>query len=357
MFNNTLYKRSNSKIFEKIDNKSNDPNLSIEYFKEQVSFYNDLNFKNKIKVKDLLFSLIEYKEEKIIKNDSSLCLNIGFKLSENSNNNLYTTKIITNIILQLKDKNIISSYNFNFHFNSVKISEEYYDGYIVIGNEPHNYLKDLYNEYQLFKTMAFKKDNNLSWDIFFNKIFYVNAYNNKEIIIDNKRDFYNQATLTPSSSLIVGTNNYEKNIKFDFFDELIASEKCKRENKQFTIFYYCYKNRLTKADLEKFPTLSFFNAELYYIFELNYEDLFLENNNLIYFLIIFYDFPLKVQNYFLDYISRWEIGTPFIKKYFFTYDYDNKYIGFYDNKKIISNNKKYYKTKKIIKIIIVIIVL
>ena len=101
MFNNTLYKRSNSKTFEKIDNKSNDPNLSIEYFKEQVSFYNDLNFKNKIKVKDLLFSLIEYKEEKIIKNDSSLCLNIGFKLSENSNNNLYTTKIITNIILQL----------------------------------------------------------------------------------------------------------------------------------------------------------------------------------------------------------------------------------------------------------------
>ena len=361
LFNDTLYKRSNSKTFEKLENIYNDPSLNKEYFKEQVLFYTDLNFKNKIKIKDLLFSLIEYRHEKIEKNDSSLCINIGFQLSENSKDDLYNKKLITNIVVQLKEKNIISSYNFNIHFNNFKINEENFDGFIVIGNEPHNYLKDLYNEYQLFKTLAFKKDKNLSWDIHFNKIFYKsqykNQYNSYEIIIDNQIDFYNQATLTPSSSLIVGTNNYEKKIKFDFFDELISLEKCKRENKKFTIIYYCYKNKITKEDLEKFPTLYFFNVELDYTFELNYEDLFLEKNDLIYFLVIFYDFPEDAQNYLWTYISRWEMGTPFMKKYFFTYDYDNKYIGFYNNKKIIQNKINNFKKKNKNNIIIIMLVI
>ena len=240
--------------------------------------------------------MIEYEKEKKYKKDDTLCLNIGFKLSEKDNENIYNKKNVTNIIMQLKEKNIISSYNFNLHFDVFKINGEIFDGFIVIGGEPHQYLKNSFNEYQLFKTLAFNKDNALSWDILFNKIFYLNSYKN-EIIINKKIEFYNQATLSPSSSLIVGTNNYE--------------------------------------------------------------DLFLEKNDLVYFLVIFYDFPEDAQNYLWAYISRWELGTPFMKKYFFTYDYDNKYIGFYNNKKIIQNNYNNLKTNNrnnILKIAICIII-
>ena len=222
---------------------------------------------------------------------------------------------------------------------------------------PHQYLKNQYNEYQLFRTLAYKKDYVLSWDIHFNKIYYLNAFNNMEIIVDKKIDFYNQATLQPSSSLIVGTNDYEKNIKFDFFNELIIMGKCKRENKNYTIFYYCYKDKLVKENLEKFPTLYFSNVELNYEFELDYNDLFYEKDNLIYFLIIFYDFPVEAQRYFLTYISRWELGTPFMKKYFFTYDYDNKYIGFYNNKISIQNRYNKYKNPNTNSLILIAIIL
>ena len=90
--------------------------------------------------------------------------------------------------------------------------------------------------------------------------------------------------------------------------------------------------------MKKFPTLYFYNSELNYTFELTYKDLFFEKGNFIYFYIIFYDFPEDAQNYYWSFISRWELGMPFLKKYFFTYDYDGKCIGYYNEKKIIINN-------------------
>ena len=331
-FNKTLYNRNNSKTFELIDYKN--PNRKVLYLKEQVTFYNDINFKNIIKVKDLLFTFIEPQKKK---KEEDLCTNIGLQLHDNLDKKIYDKEINTNIIMQLKQKNIISSYSFNIHFQLFEINKENFDGFLILGEEPHQYLKNSYNEYQLFKTLAFKKDKALSWDMHFNKVYYLRA-KNFEKITDKNSDFYNQGTLNPNSNLIIGTLNYELNIKFDYFYKLLMEGKCVREINHYTIFYYCYKNKITKEDIENFPTLYFSNLELDYEFELNYKDLFIENGNLIYFLIIFYDFPEDFQNYFWSFISRWEFGLPFMKKYFFTYDYDGKYIGFYNNKKLITNN-------------------
>lgn len=328
----TLYKINTSKTFRTI-------NLSrkVQYFKEQISFYTDLNFKNAIKVEDLIFNFVESGRKTKEVNDDSLCVNIGLKLSENTDRIKYDIDLETNLIKQLKQKNLISTYSFNIHFQKIIINEEDFDGFIVIGSEPHQYLKNNYNEQQLFKTLAFKKDKELSWDMHFNKIFYLRG-TNFEKIIDKNIDFYNQGTISPSSSLIVGTLKYEENIKYDYFHELISYGKCIRESKEFSIFYYCYKNKTNEEDLKKFPTLFFYNSELNYTFELTYKDLFFEKGDFIYFYIIFYDFPEDAQNYYWSYISRWELGMPFLKKYFFTYDYDEKYIGFYNDKKIIINN-------------------
>jgi len=328
----SLYKMNTSKTFKPIN-----PSGKVQYFKEQVSFYTDLNFKNIIKVNDLVLSFVENSRNKKENDDTSLCINIGFKLSDNSNIIKYGIGLETNLLKQLKLKNIISTYSFNIHFQRIEINKEDFDGFIILGNEPHQYLKNSYNEQRLFKTLTFKKDSESSWDMHFNKVFYLRG-TDFEKVINKNIDFYNQGTLSPSSSLIVGTLNYEENIKYDFFQELISYGKCTRVSKQFSIFYYCYKNKTSEEDLKKFPTLYFYNSELNYTFELTYKDLFFEKGNFIYFYIIFYDFPEDAQNYYWSFISRWELGMPFLKKYFFTYDYDGKCIGYYNEKKIIINN-------------------
>ena len=333
LFSNTLYKRENSKTFKKIEKEKDDTTTLKEYFKESIKLYSDKDFKNLITIKELNFSLYETKEEKLKEKDGSLVINLGLKLYENDIYNAYTSKIYTNIITQLKHKGIISSYNFNFHFNPLKLNNDLYDGILIIGNEPHQYLKDSYNEMQLFKTRACRRDRQLSWDIYFNKIFY--KYNGEEKILDKGIEYYNEASLTPSSGIIEGTMTYERNIRNNYFSQLIKEKKCFRIYKDYSIFYYCDKNKINKKDLESFPTLYFSNLELNQIFELDYNDLFLLNDNIYYFLIYFYDYPEEIKNEFDEYVSRWDLGTPFLKKYFFTYDYDNKYIGFYNNNTII----------------------
>ena len=169
----------------------------------------------------------------------------------------------------------------------------------------------------------------LSWDIYFNKIYY--KLNNEEFILDKDVEYFNQASLTPSSGIIEGTITYERNINKIFFSKLIKEKKCHKLYENNHIFYYCDKNKMNEQEIKNFPSLYFSNIELNYIFELNYQDLFLEKDNILYFLVIFYDYPHEMQTYFDEYISRWDLGIPFLKKYFFTFDYDNKYIGFYNN--------------------------
>ena len=169
----------------------------------------------------------------------------------------------------------------------------------------------------------------LSWDVYFNKIYY--KLNDKEYILDKGVEYFNQASLTPSSGTIEGTITYERNINKNFFSKLIQEKKCHKISENNYIFYYCDKDKINEHEIKNFPILYFSNIELNYTFELNYKDLFLEKNNILYFLVIFYDYPQEIQISFDEYVSRWDLGIPFLKKYFFTFDYDNKYIGFYNN--------------------------
>ena len=332
LFSNTLYERDKSKTYKKLDIKeSNNNTLPLkQYLQEQIKLYNDINLKNMITISDLNFSLFETKSDT---DESSLCFNIGFKLPEKVDEG---QNINTNIIPQLKRKNLISSYNFNFHFNQINIDGVLYDGYIIIGNEPHQYLKNSYNELQLYKTKVYKRDSVLSWIIYFNKIFF--TFDGKEYIMDAGIEYFNEAALTPNRGIIEGTVTYERNIKKYFFTELIKEKKCNRIYKDYYIYYYCYKDRISLDDLKRFPSLYFSSVELDFVFELDYKDLFLEKGEYIYFLIITYDYPSEIQEYFDEYVSKWDLGMTFLKKYFFTFDYDNKYIGFYNTNISIPNS-------------------
>ena len=82
----------------------------------------------------------------------------------------------------------------------------------------------------------------------------------------------------------------------------------------------CDKNRFDK---KSFPGLKFFNSEMNINFELNYEDLFYEYENKIYFLVIFPVYEITVE--------YWLVGKPFIKKYKLFLDKDKKTVGLYLN--------------------------
>ena len=156
LISNTLYRRNKSKTYKEIILEQNNKTSPYKhYFKEQIKLYNDMDFKNLITVEELNFSLFQVKKNE---DENSFCFNIGFKLLENVDNQ---NDINTNLIVQLRQKKLISSYNFNFHYKDININGEIYNGYILIGEEPHNFLKNSYNELQLFKTKAVKRDNKL----------------------------------------------------------------------------------------------------------------------------------------------------------------------------------------------------
>ena len=97
----------------------------------------------------------------------------------------------------------------------------------------------------------------------------------------------------------------------------------------------------------KFPILKFSQKNFLYTFELNYEDLFKEKGDKLYFLIWFSSSKK----------TAWEIGFPFLKKYLFNYNYDNKLVSFY-NKIDESLDKEEFKINiKIRKIFIIFLLI
>ena len=71
-----------------------------------------------------------------------------------------------------------------------------------------------------------------------------------------------------------------------------------------------------------FPSVNFESNLLMYNFTLDADDLFIEENDYIFCLLYF------PQNTF---DKTWIMGKPFLKKYLFSINYDQKVISFYNN--------------------------
>ena len=135
-------------------------------------------------------------------------------------------------------------------------------------------------------------------------------------------------------------------INKNFFDKLLEEKKCFKNGIKYSYIYCENTKEIEEYIQNNFGVIYFINQELNYEFKLGYQDLFIKSNNKILFLII-------TQKDF----KRWTMGIPFLKKYFLTYDYDNKVIGFYKQ-----NDKKYIKRKdnlanNFIKIIFIVLLL
>ncbi len=218
-----------------------------------------------------------------------------------------------NLVKQLRQNKYTETYDWGLLFDEKNKNK----GVLLIGGQAHTYAPDKFNQSYLLNSVTLSKEIFDVWNLKFDKIYFMNK--NEEIQITD----YLRFTFNHESNLIEGTSSYEKLIKQNFFDALIEQGKCQMEKSQVSQrVYSCTNNEKIKEELRKnFPPLKIESKAYLKTFELNYDDLFLEKNDKIYFLIYF--------PYYMGF--SWNVGLPFLKKYFFSYNYDTNLISYYND--------------------------
>ena len=276
---------------------------------------------------------------------------IGIQNIEPEDKKIYSSY---NFFIQLKNSNTINKALIYFNFS------ENNNESIVIGEEPYEINPFLYSEQNKQKLeVDYILDNEIKqhdrgkyrWNLNISKVFYfkklpiqsnIDPYVEVSRKNTRKVDFF-QALLTPEETLIRGPFEYIQQIENDYFYDLFKENKCSKIN--FDRKYYIVCKKENKYLLEKtFPSLYFYSSKLNYMFNLNYNDLFIEKGEYLIFGIYFNYFETPV--FTGAFLSEWYFGKIFLKKYCFSFDFQNGEIAFYKENIIKKkNNKKEVKEK------------
>ena len=276
------------------------------YFKEdniaQETFYvySDLNLQNIKKIENIKFKY----EDKI--NEIYNCAKISLQIFKSNNNNF---------IFQLKKLGYIDNYSWTVKFIENNTN---YEGYLIIGDYPHTYESEIYDEMNLRSTL-----NNLAesgWNLEFKNIYFDNI----------SLTHYMTGIISFSTLGIIGTEEYKSKIGPYFFRNYIDKNICNEDSSSTHYFiYYCKSNLFNKTEISKFPTLKFYHYQYNYNFSFSGEDLFMESNGYYYFMIVFDRYNYR----------HWTLGKLFLQKYQLVYNPDSKTISYYIKKKDRSENE------------------
>lgn len=239
----------------------------------------------------------KYKEKKY----PYTCAYIGLKIPKYSSES--SSK---NLMLQLKQLRAINKHCFFIMYDNTDNDK----GKMVIGEYPDKYNPNNFKSYQLKTIYALDLQSNYNWHLKFNSIYFKN--NDKNISLNNY-----DSIIDLSSGLIFSTEEYINIIYSHFFENNIKKGLCEEKITNENIKYFICKSLEV---IQSFPTLYMRHTLLVYTFELNYNDLFKKMNDEYVFLIC-YDKKNK---------NEWKFGKPLLKKYLFFYNYDEKFIGFYN---------------------------
>ena len=258
----------------------------------------------------------------------------------------YKVEEYTNLIKQLKTKDIIGSYTFLIKYNN-KNEEK---GEIIMGGLPHEYDPEHYSEdYFIYDSIPIADSPPYNWHVTLNKIEYDNNSS-----IASKYAIYRHVAFSLDFGFILAHTRIKDYLDKNFFDNY--KDLCSEVTIDKYIGIYCQKEVV-----ENFKNLTFYLSEKYNNknnkIEFDYTDLFIkskDNPNIYYFQMIF----SKTSN-------RWVLGRPLFKKYPTIFDQDKKIIGFYLHTNDYSSNENINNEEKginwsliiIIFLVIVIIVL
>ena len=266
-------------------------------------FSKDTFFVDNQRIDNLTFILCtKSRDEEYKLFDGEIGLNLAYESPPN-----------TNFIEALKINEIIN----NYIYSIVYVNDE--EGFLLIGEYPHkiNLINNIYDKYSVFK------EENLFWvhseisknNYYYNLLFDKISYGSGEIYQAQR-----EGRISIDFNYILSTPQYYKLFKdifgrkcgpFNFGNDLQGFRCSKDINKELT------------------PEIKFYNKELNTTFILDYNDLYMEKDNYLYFLVV---------NYFDYEPGYWILGKPFLKKYLFLFDSDNKMIGFYKYSDKIDNN-------------------
>ena len=240
--------------------------------------------------------------------DAKKCGHMGL-LPPGISTGLTNSKI--NFIQQLKNKGIIDNYNWYIRFNKDKTGE------LVMGAAPHEVKPENYLEDDLYMTHATLMNDVFFWELKFSSIYLYDNISNKKYNLKPV-----DGLITINENFIYSNKEYFNNITSIYFEQYFNNNKCKIETIQKTydryFVIYCHQRNFTIDDLQKFPILSFQSSDLNFIFNFDYNDLFLKARDKYIFKVLYSgDF------------GHWKLGKTFLEKYQFVFNYDSKMFGFY----------------------------
>lgn len=301
------------------------------YVQDSFTFISDLeNQNNKITINNISFIYMpEASKNDLSKNKNKVCGIMGLSLKYY---NYCEDK--RNIIQNLNKLDIIHNYAYSIHYKDNN------NGFIIIGEEPHNVISNQFDEDILRRTNALSDGyDSIEWITEFTQI-YFNDNGVKKKLTEAKR-----AKLAIEINYMIGTNNYKKNIENSFFGKYLEKNICRYEKIENYRYYILFCDNEPFFDINSFPSIYFYHRIFNYTFELTKDDLFLKKNNKYIFLVFFSDYDIK---YYV-------LGKIFLKKYLFVFNQDTKTIGFYNNELKIEKNGKYSMFVKIVGVLVVII--
>ena len=282
---------------------------------------------------------------------------IGLQLLPKSNIPDATPTIERTFLERLKKKNLIQNYYWTIFYNSKGYKKEE-EGFILLGCLPHTldedlgyYKKGYFNEELKRKVNMPNLNPNIenSFDI---DLMYAYKGNDKNKTIE---DFpfgytdYKRIILDYNSGGVRAPYSLKK--YFDrVFEEFIINERCSNITvgtwNPFT-FYYCDndKNVISKIK-SNFPGINFRSHDLDTNFTIEADDLFVEENEYVFCLLYFQTNTGK----------NWVMGKPFLKKYSFTINHEEKYISFYHNNTVEESEKDESSKSKISTTVFVLVI-
>lgn len=233
--------------------------------------------------------------------------------------------------------------NLSKYIISFEFEENNNKGNLIFGDELFNYKNTKYFESQYIGSYSSQNH-----QIYFNEAKMILNSDNTNINISQGTNSIFDYNL----GFIIGLDNYKKIIDLYFFDDLLNKQICSYDNVHFNntnfIVYSCNEGNF-ESKIKSFPKLIFVSKNFEYNFELTYADLFTKINNKYYFLVIFKEKSEK---------NTWIFGQPFYKKYQFTINLDQNWVGFYNpnKEKIIpqkqeSSSSGMSKTNKVLLIV------
>ncbi len=283
-----------------------------------ISLYNDYNMKSNISLNNVQLYYGYLDKINNDKLDDRICGIMGFKL--HSTEESYYTKF-KSLDLILKANNI-TNYTFwtiEFFGEKEKKKKNDYDGYLILGACDNKYLKDILNisHDEISYSYSSHLSNSIEWMINFEQIYY---YYPDEFNITKMNHDSSKVELNFDIDYYFSTKQYFESIKNKFFELYISKGICRiNKLKEFYLRYqFITCNKEFNKELIHFPKLSLVNTYYNHTFILTYNDLFIEANNEIIFLM-FYN-PCNPNSFMF--------GKNFMKKYQFIFRYDQKNIGF-----------------------------